>query len=120
MKKQRERRFEMLLIERCGTSLVISLNRPEAGNSVNGSVAKAFEEAIVQVAGDESLCCVIITGSGDKFFCTGGDIKEYRSVKGRDQLDAVMGLHPSCFVWVGGSRHPGDYGHQRLLPRRRF
>ncbi len=81
----------MLLIERCGTSLIISINRPEAGNSINGSVAKDLEEAIVQVACDESLCCVIITGSGDKFFCAGGDIKEYRSVKHRDQLDAVMG-----------------------------
>ena len=82
----------MLLIERCGTSLIISINRPEAGNSINESVAKDLDEAIVQVACDVRRCCVIITGSGDKFFCAGGDIKEYRSVKHRDQLDAVMGL----------------------------
>lgn len=81
----------MLLIERRGASLVITLDRPEAGNSINGSAAKALEEAVAQAAADESLRSVIITGSGEKFFCTGGDIKEYRSVTDRTQLDAVMG-----------------------------
>ena len=53
----------------------ITLNRPEAFNSVNKELAQSFQSALDQCAQDESVRVVVITGEG-KAFCAGQDLKE--------------------------------------------
>ena len=57
--------------------LLVTLNRPEASNALNTrmglDLVEVFETFPVDLQG---LRAVIITGSGDKAFCAGGDLKE--------------------------------------------
>ena len=81
----------MIETERHGSTLVLIIDRPEAGNAINGATAEALETAVIAAASDDTLRAVILTGKGERFFCTGGDIKEYRAVEDRAALDEVMG-----------------------------
>lgn len=53
----------------------ITLNRPDAFNSVNKELAHSFQSALDQCAHDASVRVVVITGEG-KAFCAGQDLKE--------------------------------------------
>jgi enoyl-CoA hydratase/carnithine racemase len=81
---------EVLLIERSGSAAVLTLNRPQAGNSINAELSAALDDALVHLAEDQTLRTLIIRGAGSKFFCTGGDIKEYRALSRREDVRAVF------------------------------
>lgn len=57
-----------------GHVAVITLNRPEAKNAVNGEVAKGIEAAIDQLEEDDGLWVGILTHAGN-VFCAGADLK---------------------------------------------
>jgi len=57
---------------------VITINRPEARNAINGDVANGIEAALDQIEADESLWVGIITGEGSTF-CAGADLKAVAS-----------------------------------------
>jgi enoyl-CoA hydratase/carnithine racemase len=61
--------------EQLGAVLVITLNRPEVGNSLNTAVGKGLLDAFRQVASDDSIRAVVLTGAGEKIFCGGMDLK---------------------------------------------
>lgn len=57
--------------------LLITLNRPEVANAINTQMGHDMLELwrrLTDDAGD--VRCAILTGSGDKIFCAGGDLKE--------------------------------------------
>ncbi|NNE73889.1 MAG: enoyl-CoA hydratase [Acidimicrobiales bacterium] len=58
-----------------GHIAIITINRPEARNAVNGNVASAMEVALDHLDGDDDLWVGIITGEGTAF-CAGADLKE--------------------------------------------
>lgn len=60
---------------RDGGVLVITINRPEARNAINGAVSIAVGDALQQAQDDPEVRAVVITGSGDKSFCAGADLK---------------------------------------------
>ena len=60
---------------------IITLNRPEARNAVNGEVAIGIEAAMDQFESDDSLWVGILTAVG-KVFCAGADLKEISAGKG--------------------------------------
>lgn len=63
------------LTERRGNVLVITLNRPEARNAINGALSTALGDALQQAQDDPEVRAVVITGAGDKSFCAGADLK---------------------------------------------
>jgi crotonobetainyl-CoA hydratase len=63
------------LAERRGNVLVITINRPEARNAVNGAVSTGVGDALEQAQNDDEVRAVVITGAGDKSFCAGADLK---------------------------------------------
>ena len=77
----------MLDIKRIGDIEVLTINRPQAGNSISSDLTSALIENLERLHKDNHLHALIITGSGDKFFCTGGDIKEYREIKTPQNLN---------------------------------
>jgi enoyl-CoA hydratase/carnithine racemase len=81
---------EVLTSERCGAAQVITITREHAGNSISREVTEAFERAIAPLEHDATLRAVIVTGSGDRFFCSGGDIKQYRDLETRAQLNKAF------------------------------
>lgn len=58
--------------------MTITLNRPEVFNSFNQQMGRAFQQALNDAAQNDSVRCVVITGSG-RAFCAGQDLKEVTS-----------------------------------------
>ncbi|KLI05836.1 MULTISPECIES: crotonase/enoyl-CoA hydratase family protein [Mycolicibacterium] len=63
------------LVEKRGNVLLITINRPEARNAINASVSIAVGDALEQAQNDPEIRAVVLTGSGDKSFCAGADLK---------------------------------------------
>jgi enoyl-CoA hydratase/carnithine racemase len=82
----------LVLAERHGAALVLRLNRPEAGNAISRGVAEALGAQVRACATDETLRCVIITGAGERYFCTGGDVKAYAALEAPADLDRVFNI----------------------------
>jgi enoyl-CoA hydratase/carnithine racemase len=61
---------------------VVTLNRPEARNAMNTELAKALVGVFGQVGSDRQVRAVVLTGSGDRAFCAGADLKERRGMTG--------------------------------------
>lgn len=60
-------------LSRQGTTLVVSLNRPEVRNAVDGPTAKALAAAFRDFDADPELSVAVLTGAG-RFFCAGADL----------------------------------------------
>jgi crotonobetainyl-CoA hydratase len=64
-----------VLTERDGHVLIITLNRPEARNAVNGDLTLGLGTALEQAENDVEIRAVVLTGAGDQSFCAGADLK---------------------------------------------
>jgi enoyl-CoA hydratase len=78
-----------------GPVAVVTIDRPEARNAVDGPTAAALAEAFRGFAADEALAAAVLTGAGGTF-CAGADLKAIGSGRGNrldvDQsLDGPMG-----------------------------
>lgn len=73
----------MIEFEVRGNVAVISINRPEARNAVNGDVASGIEAAIDRLESDDSLWVGVLTGKGP-VFCAGADLKAINSGQAAD------------------------------------
>lgn len=62
------------------------LDRPEALNAVSTDLAVAIATAAREVAGDETVRCVVLTSSHEKAFCVGADLKERNSFTDADLM----------------------------------
>jgi enoyl-CoA hydratase len=63
-----------VLTERIDRTFIITINRPEVRNCVDGETAALLEEAWLTFRDDEELYVAILTGAGDKAFCAGADL----------------------------------------------
>lgn len=66
---------DAVLVERDEHVLVVTLNRPEARNAVNGDLTLGLGTALEQADGDPEIRVVVLTGAGDQTFCAGADLK---------------------------------------------
>jgi enoyl-CoA hydratase len=64
----------LVLVERDGPVTIISINRPERRNAVNGATAKELFDAFLAFDADETSAAAVFTGTGG-FFCAGADLK---------------------------------------------
>lgn len=86
--------FDTIICERDTEGLlVVTLNRPDLRNAINtrlGEELRAVFGPLRFTPGD--LRCVVITGSGEKAFCSGGDLKERNGMS-----DAAWRLQHAIF-----------------------
>ncbi|HXH51888.1 MAG TPA: enoyl-CoA hydratase [Sphingomicrobium sp.] len=68
--------YETILVEQHGAVTLVTLNRPQALNALNSAVLSELIEAFAAFDSDPSQRCLVLTGSGDKAFAAGADIKE--------------------------------------------
>ena len=66
---------ENLILSRKGSTAWLTLNRPRAMNSINLSIIERMEELLPQLAKDDSVRVLVLTGAGPAF-CAGADLKE--------------------------------------------
>lgn len=70
--------------------MVITINRPEARNAINGGVAKGIYDALQRLDSDDDIRVAILTGAGEGF-CSGMDLKAF---SGGESMD------PEHFTWM--------------------
>ena len=68
--------YETITTETDGAVTTITLNRPQALNALSSVVLDELIDAFAAYQNDDSQLCAILTGSGDKAFAAGADIKE--------------------------------------------
>ena len=67
-------RYHTLQIDCADQVATVTLNRPEALNTVNEQMHTELETLFAEVAYDDAINAVVLTGAG-RAFCAGGDIK---------------------------------------------
>ena len=68
--------YETILVEQRGAVTLVTLNRPQALNALNGQVLTELTAAFRAYDADRGQRCLVLTGSGEKAFAAGADIKE--------------------------------------------
>ncbi len=66
-----------LLLERRGHVELLTINRPEARNAMNRAAAIALSDALDDCETNDDVWVVVLTGSGDKAFSAGMDLKAF-------------------------------------------
>jgi crotonobetainyl-CoA hydratase len=79
-----------LIVERRGKVLEVTINRPKA-NAIDAPTSRIMGETFARFRDDPELRVAILTGSGEKFFCPGWDLKA-----------AAEGEAPDSDYGVGG------------------
>ncbi|MGE0065743.1 MAG: enoyl-CoA hydratase/isomerase family protein [Solirubrobacterales bacterium] len=65
---------EQVIVERAGRLGVLTLNRPEAINSLSLAMVQALTGALEDWRRDDEVSCVFLRGAGQRGFCAGGDV----------------------------------------------
>jgi enoyl-CoA hydratase len=79
-----------VLEERRGVATLLTINRPEARNAVNGAVAAALLDGYRRFEADDDARVLVLTGAGDQAFCAGADLKAIDTV--RDRAEGPLGF----------------------------
>jgi 2-(1,2-epoxy-1,2-dihydrophenyl)acetyl-CoA isomerase len=66
---------DVVTLERDGSVAIVTMNRPERMNALNPALMRRLPEVLGELATDESVRCVVLTGAG-KAFCAGGDTRD--------------------------------------------
>ena len=72
--------LRVIKYERLGECLYVTLNRPEVRNAVNFEMMDQLSEAISMAEKDRTIKALILTGSGEEAFCSGGDLGEFHQL----------------------------------------
>jgi enoyl-CoA hydratase len=65
-----------------GPVAVLQLQNPPL-NLISVEVTRQLDRALAELEGADEVRAVIVTGSGDRAFCVGSDVKEFESLRGR-------------------------------------
>ncbi len=63
-----------VLVSKSGAVQRIEINRPERRNALNAAVVQGIGDGIRKAQADAEIRVIVLTGSGDKAFCAGGDL----------------------------------------------
>lgn len=109
---------EELLVERRGSALWFILNRPERHNALNVAMTDALIAALSEISADTAVRAVVLTGAGDRTFCSGADLKEgsrmFRSDDGTNPIGNVLRAIQDCpkpvIARINGAALAGGFG----------
>ncbi len=85
----------LVLEERRGQIALITINRPEAMNSLNFPLLLSLKERMQALHFDSGVRVVIVTGAGGKAFCAGADLKEragFSDLQVREYIHTIRNL----------------------------
>ncbi|MEO8539304.1 MAG: enoyl-CoA hydratase/isomerase family protein [bacterium] len=82
---------ELVIQERRGNVLLLALNRPERHHALSQALSDTLASALETAEQDASIAAVILTGTGEKAFCAGGDMLEMSGVVEQSQRTSGAG-----------------------------
>ena len=85
--------FETILYEEDGPIATITLNRPDDGNMFNHVMCHELRDCINEIRRETRTRVVVLTGSGDRFFCIGG------SKEGMEDTNLYPGVLPTLDIY---------------------
>ncbi|MGO9313205.1 MAG: enoyl-CoA hydratase-related protein [Syntrophobacteraceae bacterium] len=94
-----------ILETRVGESIILTLNRPEVMNSFNFALLRELRDRVERLQWDPVVRVVIITGAGDKAFCSGADLKERASL-GEDEVRQFIYTIRNLFTFIESMSKP--------------
>ncbi|EJU10083.1 enoyl-CoA hydratase/isomerase [Sphingomonas sp. LH128] len=77
-----------LIVEHRGAVCLLTINREDARNALDAATSRAMDEAISAAEADPAVGAIIVTGTGNRAFCAGMDLKE------AERIGAGHGLIP--------------------------
>ncbi|GCE04513.1 enoyl-CoA hydratase-related protein [Dictyobacter aurantiacus] len=80
--------YTSILVEREEKVGIVTLNRPRELNALNFQLVNELADALEEFDRDEAIGCIILTGSGEKAFAAGADIKEMAD---KSPIDMMLG-----------------------------
>jgi enoyl-CoA hydratase/carnithine racemase len=101
-----------ILLERDGTIVTLTLNRPDKLNAIDGAMLDALGEALAQIERAPEIRAVVLTGAG-RAFSAGADIKEWTALsplefgrswglRGHALFDRLAALPPPVLAAING------------------
>src|SRR6266699_4838022 len=104
-----EKNYQYILVERDERVGIVTLNRPKELNALNTHLVGELADALGEFDRDDEIRCIVITGSGEKAFAAGADIKE---MSDKSPIDMLLGgfeawtrikrIHKPMIAAVGG------------------
>ena len=79
--------YETITLERRGAVAVLTINRPDKLNALSRQVHQEGVAALDELKHDDSVRVIVLTGSGEKAFIAGADIKEFQDQTPMSQRD---------------------------------
>ena len=94
--------YSNIIVKTTGRVGQITLNRPKAMNALSSALIEELNEALEKFEADETIGCVVITGS-EKAFAAGADIKEMLP---KSDMDVYLGDFLTSWDSVSRARKP--------------
>ena len=94
-----------IVIEHKGTTLWVTLNRPEVRNALSRDLNLKLQDLCGEIEHREDVHSVVLTGAGDKAFCAGADLKERKGVPAAESATYINAIG-SAINTVGELRKP--------------
>lgn len=89
--------YENILLQTEEKISIITINRPESLNALNAKTIQEISSALDQLNSDTTCRAIIITGSGEKSFVAGADIKEFSDFGQEKAEELARNGHNSLF-----------------------
>ncbi|HEY6078302.1 MAG TPA: enoyl-CoA hydratase-related protein [Polyangiaceae bacterium] len=86
-------------LERRGGIALVTLDRPERMNALSRGLVARFGEVGRELLSQDDVRLVIVTGSGDRAFCAGADLKE-RAGMSSDEVRALLLAYETELGWL--------------------
>lgn len=101
--------YQTILVAQENAVATITLNRPQQLNALNWQLVGELADALETLDADTNVRCIILTGSGEKAFAAGADIKEMADQTpvtmlsgGFDNWERIRRIHKPIIAAVGG------------------
>jgi 2-(1,2-epoxy-1,2-dihydrophenyl)acetyl-CoA isomerase len=92
--------YKNINVEKKENVALITMNRADSMNCLEQGLVEELYAATDDIAGDDNVRCVIITGTG-KAFCAGGDIRRFsKGFHMAEAVEYVKSIHPWAMKWI--------------------
>jgi enoyl-CoA hydratase len=99
-------RYPNLIIEARGGVALITLNRPEKLNALDGTLMESLGRAVADIGKDNGYKAIVISGAGNRAFCAGADIAHISKLKTRKDAAGFVNAAHSLMDKIAKVRKP--------------